>query len=528
MNQVLSVSIVLVVLLPALAALWAAKPNSKDQAGAIGSLGAGLAALLAALVLAVLAFQPETNGTLTIGVAGIDLGIGVNRVTGALLLLVTGVSCLVQNFAGRYLRGDIRLGRFFLGAGLLTSATALMVAATTPLALAIGWSASGLAVLALLGMYPGLRGAEEGRRSAKRVFILGDAALWVAVAISLTAGSKGALLTGAPAETGALATEAMAVLLLIAALSRSAQLPFRSWLPGTIAVPTPVSALLHAGVVNAGGILLLKTNGVFGASGIAMHAAFVAGAMTAIYATFAMITRADVKGSLAHSTTGQMGFMLMTCGLGAWVATLFHLIGHSLYKASLFLGSGSAVGAESARLGAPPAVGNADRRSPTRLAFSLIAPAAVLAAFALAWYPELNWTSGAILAFAWVTLTWGTYGWLNRSPGAAGVARVTLLMAAVAAGYVALISLAYGFVGSFLPAETAAAASPLWLLLFLPVALGGVLLRARGTAGQLGRAAYVFTLNVARPDRSRAPDRTARRRLPGPGTLMPRSEGARS
>lgn len=528
MNQMLGVSTVLVVLAPALAALIASRQPTSRAAGFVGAAGAGLGGLLSLFMFGVLIAGPE-DAVQTMTVLGIDFGVGVDPLLAPLLVLVTAVSCVVQAFASRYLHGDIRFGRFFLGAGLLTASTALMVSAETPATLAVGWTGSGLAVIALLGMYPGFRSADEGRRSTLLVFAAGDLALWAAVILSIAGVSDQALLGIGTEAVGGQETVAalVAVLLVIAALSRSAQLPFRSWLPGTIAVPTPVSALLHAGVVNAGGILLLKTSGMFTGSPLATHLAFAAGAATAVYATAAMIARPDVKGSLAHSTSGQMGFMIMTCGLGAWVATIFHLIGHSLYKASLFLGSGSAVTSETSRIAKPHPP--AKKASVASVGFALLAPAALLSAFALAWYPDLDWTNGAILAFAWATLAWGAWGWIRRSDGLRGMASGAALLALAAAGYVGLISLAYDYLGSTIPLETASVVSPLWLLAFVPVGVAGLIIRSgrMSLPGKVDAAAYVQALNAARTGRSRAGRGSTERQLTGTGTLMPRSQEAR-
>lgn len=528
MNQMLSVSSVLVVLAPAIAALIAWRQSTSRTAGFAGATGAGLGAVLSLFIFG--ALMTGTNGGSTgTTVLGIEFGVGVDRLLAPLLLLVTAVSCVVQAFASRYLHGDIRFGRFFLGAGLLTAATALMVSAETPATLAVGWTGSGVAVIALLGMYPGFRSADEGRRSTLIVFAAGDLALWTAVILSIAGVNDQALLGIGTSAVGGQETVAalVAVLLVIAALSRSAQLPFRSWLPGTIAVPTPVSALLHAGVVNAGGILLLKTSGIFTGSPLATHLAFAAGAVTAIYATAAMIARPDVKGSLAHSTSGQMGFMIMTCGLGAWVATIFHLIGHSLYKASLFLGSGSAVTSETSRIRKPHPT--ARRIEPASVAFAVLAPAVLLSAFALAWYPGLSWTSGAILAFAWATLAWGAWGWTGRSQGLRGMVAGAVLLTLAAAGYVGLISLAYDYLGNSIPLDAGSVASPLWLLAFVPVAIAGLVIRSRQASlpGKLDAAAYVQALNAARTGRSRTSRGSAERQLTGTGTLMPMSQEAR-
>ena len=134
----------------------------------------------------------------------------------------------------------------------------------------------------------------------------------------------------------------LGVLVVLAALSRSAQVPFHRWLPATLAAPTPVSALLHAGVVNAGGILIIRM-APLATDDLARALTIVAGAATMAYGAAVMIVKPDVKGALAHSTTAQMGFMILTCGLGLWAAAVIHLVAHGFYKATLFLSSGSAV-----------------------------------------------------------------------------------------------------------------------------------------------------------------------------------------
>src|SRR4029079_4545440 len=115
----------------------------------------------------------------------------------------------------------------------------------------------------------------------------------------------------------------IAVLIVVAALSRSAQIPFHRWLPATLAAPTPVSALLHAGVVNGGGVLLVKLSVLSTppAAGIVI----AAGTASMAYGAVLMLVKPDIKGALAYSTMAQMGFMMLTCGLGLWAAAVIHL-----------------------------------------------------------------------------------------------------------------------------------------------------------------------------------------------------------
>lgn len=534
MNQLMSVLLVLVVLLPASALLPIRSGLSSRSAGRLGALLCGTGFLLSLAIFCWTAAGNTPSVSLNLPPGGLEFGLTADRVTSALLMLVTGVSCLVQAFASRYLEGDLRQRRFFAGAGLLTGATSAMVAAGSLAGLALAWTLSGVAVLGLLGMYPGLPDADEGRRRALRAFIGGDLALWAAVVwTSVEWGGLGLGGAGGSAAAGMLESgggTVVACLLVVAALSRSAQLPFKSWLPGTIAVPTPVSALLHAGVVNAGGILLIKTSFVFASSALATHIAFFAGAATAVYGTALMLSKPDVKGALAQSTTGQMGFMIMTCGLGAWVATLFHLLAHSMYKASLFLGSGSALSSESRRLRAPgPAAGGMPRAG--RAIVSVLAPVPPLAGFAILLYPDPNPTSAALLAFAWATFAWITDGWLARSPGAKGLAGAASALTVASGLYVGLLSLASGFFSQNLAESGAATVSPAWLLVFVPVAALALAIRTGAVDALAGfrKTAYVALLNAGQVRRPGTGNRTpVRVPLRDSGAFRPSSQGARS
>ena len=132
----------------------------------------------------------------------------------------------------------------------------------------------------------------------------------------------------------------MAVLAATAALTKSAQFPFHSWLPETMEAPTPVSALMHAGIINAGGALLLRFAPVIVRVPAALLLLTVVGSLTAVLGMLAMWSQVKVKRTLAWSTVGQMGFMMVQCGLAAFPAALVHILGHGLYKAWSFLRTG--------------------------------------------------------------------------------------------------------------------------------------------------------------------------------------------
>jgi NAD(P)H-quinone oxidoreductase subunit 5 len=135
----------------------------------------------------------------------------------------------------------------------------------------------------------------------------------------------------------------VACLLVAAALLKSAQFPFHTWLPDTMETATPVSALMHAGIVNAGGILVLRLHPLIAQSEVALAILASVGAITAVFGSVVMLTQASIKRSLAFSTVAQMGFMMLELGLGAYHLALLHLVAHSLYKAHAFLSSGTVV-----------------------------------------------------------------------------------------------------------------------------------------------------------------------------------------
>jgi NAD(P)H-quinone oxidoreductase subunit 5 len=133
------------------------------------------------------------------------------------------------------------------------------------------------------------------------------------------------------------------VLLVLGVSLKSAQLPFHGWLLQVMEAPTPVSALLHAGVVNIGGFVMIRLAPLMVKAELAQTLLVLIGTTTAVVAALVMTTRVSVKVALAWSTCAQMGFMLVQCGLGAYSLALLHLVAHSLYKAHAFLSSGSTV-----------------------------------------------------------------------------------------------------------------------------------------------------------------------------------------
>ena len=267
---------------------------------------------------------------------------------GALMqLLVSFIGWVIVGYSQPYLSGEGGQPRYIRGLMLTLAAVSLLVMSNNLLLLALAWIATGLALHALLTFFdtrPQALVAAHKKFIASRV---ADACLLVAIVLigqqlgTLEIDQAIAAAKALPAMTGPL--QVAALLLAASALLKCAQLPVHGWLIQVMEAPTPVSALLHAGVVNLGGFLLIRMGSLVGDVPAAQTLLVVVGSITAVVAALVMMTRISIKVSLAWSTCAQMGFMMMQCGLGLYDLALLHLVAHSLYKAYAFLGAGGAV-----------------------------------------------------------------------------------------------------------------------------------------------------------------------------------------
>jgi NAD(P)H-quinone oxidoreductase subunit 5 len=309
---------------------------------------AGLIAALAALAIApalLAALALALAGPHSVGLAP-GFAIRVDLVSVTLLTLIAVVGALVLRFSTTYLDGAERQGAF-LGWMSLTLASVMMLVLSGDLVqLVVAWVATSLFLHRLLLFFPDRPGARRAARKKFLVARLGDAALigaavllWRGYGTTDIAAILDAARSGpAPAEAGL-----SAGLLALSALLKSAQFPTHGWLTEVMEAPTPVSALLHAGVVNAGGFLLIRFADVMLLSPPALAALVAIGGFTALFGGLVMLTQPAVKTSLAWSTVAQMGFMILQCGLALFPLAMLHIVAHSLYKAHAFLSSGGAV-----------------------------------------------------------------------------------------------------------------------------------------------------------------------------------------
>jgi NAD(P)H-quinone oxidoreductase subunit 5 len=310
---------------------------------------------LGVLGVAVLAFITRfLAGPLIVEVAGtgpLRLDVYFDTLSAVMLLLVSFLGAVVVRYSVNYMAGDPQQGRFIKWLCVTIGAVLLLTVCGNLLMFALAWVATSLSLHQLLTFYPDRPVAMLAARKKFLISRLGDACLVGALVLTwqcFGTWSFKEIFTAADtirAHGGAhLACLGWtSVVLVICALLKSAQFPFHSWLPDTMETPTPVSALMHAGIINAGGFLVVRLSPIIAGSPAALNALALVGAFTALFASMIMLTQTSVKRSLAYSTIAQMGFMMLQCGLGAFALAVLHIVAHSLYKAHAFLSSGSIV-----------------------------------------------------------------------------------------------------------------------------------------------------------------------------------------
>jgi len=325
------------------------------------SLGGAVVSLLSALVLAVGVIQ---HGAIdkTLGVVGesgffhFSVGIWLDRLSLLSVLLISTIGLVVQKYSVRYLDGDERQGRFFTWLSFVLFSVTLFVTSRNLLALTLSWFLVSFGVHRLLLHFPE---REAAKKAAWRKFVIsrvGDVALVAALILTYSVFGTFELKeifeivkthgNWEPLQVLGFSLNPAALvgsLYVIGAMTKSAQFPFHIWLPDTMETPTPVSALMHAGIINAGGFLIVRLSPIVSHASFALHFLFALGALTALLGGMIYLVQTDIKRSLAYSTISQMGYMMMQCGIGAFAAAVLHLIMHGFYKANAFLSAAGRV-----------------------------------------------------------------------------------------------------------------------------------------------------------------------------------------
>ena len=305
-----------------------------------------LIAFVVALISAVMLVSHAPLGSHLSAPHGFGVSIRLDAVSVVMFLLVSFIGWVVVRYAATYLHGEVRQGAFMGWLCMTLASVLLLVLSSDLVQLVLAWVATSLFLHQLLLFYPDRIAA---RRAAGKKFVtarIGDVTLiGAAVLLTLAYGTTDitAILSAARNGGGGGMAIGAASLLSVAALLKSAQFPTHGWLTEVMETPTPVSALLHAGVINAGGFLLIRFADVMLLAPGVLAVLVIVGGFTAIFGGLVMLTQPAVKTSLAWSTVAQMGFMILECGLALFPLALLHIVAHSLYKAHSFLASGGAV-----------------------------------------------------------------------------------------------------------------------------------------------------------------------------------------
>ncbi|MFE0451109.1 NADH-quinone oxidoreductase subunit L [Streptomyces sp. NPDC058914] len=326
----------------------------------IGTLLAAVSFVLGLVLFAGLLGRDAADRTLTqhlfswIPVEGFqaDVAFRVDQLSMTFVLLITGVGSLIHLYSVGYMEHDERRRRFFGYLNLFLAAMLLLVLADNYLLLYVGWEGVGLASYLLIGFWQHKPSAATAAKKAFLVNRVGDMGLSIAIMLMFTTFGTFAFgpLLGTQEEAGLAgdATEgqltAIALMLLLAACGKSAQVPLQSWLGDAMEGPTPVSALIHAAtMVTAGVYLIVRSAAIFNAAPDAQLVVTIVGAVTLLFGAIVGCAKDDIKKALAGSTMSQIGYMVLAAGLGpiGYAFAIMHLVTHGFFKAGLFLGAGS-------------------------------------------------------------------------------------------------------------------------------------------------------------------------------------------
>jgi len=315
------------------------------------SASASAAALAMALVAAGLLVARGPLDSIFVSTTSplpLSFGVYFDSLAAVMTVLISSIGFVIVRYSLNYLEGESTQGRFLRWIMVTLGSVMLMVVSRNLVMFTALWMMTSFSLHQLLTHYPERTWGIWAARKKFLISRLGDAFLIAALWLTWnTFGSLEFAQLFAAAQsmhdsgTSNGMTTLIGVLFAIGAMTKSAQVPFHSWLPDTMEMPTPVSALMHAGIINAGGFLVIRLSPLVTLSQLAMDLLLIVGAVTAVMGAVVMMTQTSIKRSLAYSTIAQMGFMMLQCGLGAFSVALLHIIAHAAYKAHAFLSCGS-------------------------------------------------------------------------------------------------------------------------------------------------------------------------------------------
>ena len=419
---------ILVPLLPLLASLivLVGDEGSRNLRAKIAAFPFGATFLGAVVILWLVA----TEGPITIrfydpasfATLAFPLGFYIDRLSAVMMVLISGVGTVIFTYSIGHMYQDPHDRRFLSLIGFTTTVLLCMVSSVNLMMLFLAWQV----ISCLLYVLAHNHSHEGTRKGAVRTFTLlrvGDVAFLSGIVLTyqlygtlefqplFAKAAESPIMLSLWPGTEISGTTVITLLLFIGAMSKSAQFPLFIWLPGYLYAPTPATALLHAGIINAGGFLINRLAPLFGLSPTTLHVALVVGALTAVLGATMMLVQNDIKNTLGFSTIGQMGYMIMECGLGAFSLAVFHLIAHGLFKATMFLNASNVIHKARQEPAFPHADPHAEEQEFSRLtwltgfATTLLTPLLILLVTHGALHIPLLESQGTVifLFFIWVT-----------------------------------------------------------------------------------------------------------------------------
>ncbi|MFM7270049.1 MAG: NADH-quinone oxidoreductase subunit L, partial [Actinomycetes bacterium] len=351
----------LIWLVPALPALGAAillpfgKRIGEPRAGWLATalmFASFLVSIVMAVAFAGLPEEAEHHHTVALfdwfasGGLRVSMGFLADPISITWILFVTGIASLIHLYSIGYMHGDPRFSRFFAYLNLFVASMLVLVLGSSFLVTFLGWEGVGLCSYLLISFWFERNSAAVAGKKAFVTTRVGDFGFMLAMFLvfaHLGTLDYGAVSEGVGRLAGGTAT-AIALLIFLGAVGKSAQLPLHFWLPDAMEGPTPVSALIHAAtMVTAGIFIVVRAHPIFEASQVSQDVVMWVGAITAITAATVALVQNDIKRVLAYSTVSQLGYMFLALGVGAYGAAIGLVVAHAFFKAALFLGSGTVI-----------------------------------------------------------------------------------------------------------------------------------------------------------------------------------------
>lgn len=338
--------------------------TNKSQVSRIQGEVIAVVGVIVSLVSAIAIYQFGTMQSTLIGWQGLGFALRLDALSISMFIMISILGFIILRYSANYLDGESRKAVFFSRLAITIASVELLILSGNLFQILFFWVITSMCLHSLLVFY---RSRPQAIAAARKKFVLarlGDLSLLFAViCIYLSMGSGDLNVIFEATQSADFAMDGLltsaTVLLVITAMLKSAQFPTHGWLIEVVETPTPVSALLHAGLLNAGPFLMVRMSFLMIESTSALIMLITIGGLTALFASVVFLTQPSVKVALGYSSVAHMGFSLLICGFGLYAAAILHVVAHSFYKAHSFLSSGSIVdGVRSRKVSLPARKGN--------------------------------------------------------------------------------------------------------------------------------------------------------------------------